>query len=70
MTFEQQQAFAAFLRRRLPYDWDSKHVPLMVLTNYASRVLGRPVSHWRGLSVVDAQLVMQAAQSGKEVGPM
>ena len=67
LTFEQQQAFAGYLRRHLPYDWTDKHLPLSTLTDYASRVLGRPVGHWRALSVEDAQRVMAAAKAGEAV---
>ncbi|MCD0155963.1 hypothetical protein [Deinococcus sp. 6GRE01] len=57
MTRDEEQAFARFLRQRLPEDG------LYTLTRYAAQVLRDPtLLHWRGLSREDAQTVMQACR--------
>lgn len=63
MTFQEEQAFADFLRCRLPYEAGRKDHGLYAFTVYARGVLGQPgLLHWRGLSREDAQLVLQACK--------
>ncbi|BDP44880.1 hypothetical protein DAETH_48490 (plasmid) [Deinococcus aetherius] len=58
MTAREQEAFAAYLRGRLPGP-----LHLFALTTYAAQVLGRPrLLHWRGLTSQEARVVMAAAK--------
>lgn len=61
LSTEQQEAFAAFLRERLPKPPGEKYHRLYTFTEYANRVLKRRLLHWRGLTVGEAQRVMAAA---------
>lgn len=64
MSYEEEQAFAAFLRCRLPYREGEKNHRLYAFTVYARRVLGQPhLLHWRGLTREDAQTVLQACKA-------
>lgn len=63
MTYDEQQAFARYLRGRLDHDWGSKHVSLSAITDYCAKVLRRRVGHWRDISREDAQTVMAAAKA-------
>ena len=61
MTPQQQDAFAAHLRARLPKPPGEKWHKLYAFTEFSARVLGRHVTHWRGLSLEDARAVMREA---------
>lgn len=64
MTYEEEQAFARFLRCRLLYEAGWKDHRLYAFTAYAAQVLGAPgLLHWRGLSREDAQQVLQACRA-------
>lgn len=63
MTFEEEQAFATFLRCRLPYEPGARDHRLYAFTAYARRVLGlRSLLHWRGLTREQAQVVLKACK--------
>lgn len=63
MTLAEEQAFASFLRCRLPYREGESDHRLYAFTTYARRVLGQPqLLHWRGLSREDAQVVLRACK--------
>ncbi len=65
MTPAQQEAFAAFMREHIPKPQGEKWHPLYFISERASRVLGRPVTHWRDLSAEDARRVMKAVKQGE-----
>lgn len=62
MTDLEQRKFAAYLRNHIPKPPGEKyHHPMTIFTEFSARTLGKPVSHWRDLSVDDARTVMKAA---------
>ncbi len=62
MTPEEQERFAAVMRAHIPKPEGAKWHPLYFITEAAQRVLGRPVMHWRDLSLKDAQKVARAVK--------
>jgi hypothetical protein len=60
-TVQQQEHFVASLCTRLPKTEGEKDLPIMALTEYASKVLNRRVLHWRGLTLNELRQVMTAA---------
>lgn len=62
MTSQQQEAFGAFLRSRLPMPQGKKYEGLYTLTEFCARVLNLPdLRHWRSLTVGQAEAAMVAA---------
>lgn len=67
MTSQQQEAFGAFLRSRLPMPQGKKYEGLYTLTEFCARALRLPgLRHWRSLTVGQAEAAMVAA--GSEYG--
>ncbi len=62
MNPEQQEKFAAHLRECLSLDPEAR---LLSFKQFAARVLGREIGHWRDLSLKDARTVMKAANRYK-----
>lgn len=57
-TQEEQAIFASELRQRLPKPAEATYHSLYAFTDYASKVLGRKVGHWRSLSKEEARTVL------------
>ncbi|MBZ9753209.1 hypothetical protein K7W42_20440 [Deinococcus sp. HMF7604] len=63
MSPQQQTEFARFVRQRLPLKEGHRELHVYALTEFSAQVLKLPgLLHWRGLSVEQAQQVMQACK--------
>jgi hypothetical protein len=63
ISLEEQALFATLLRERIPKPTGEKYHRLYTFTEYANRVLGRKLLHWRGLTVGEARRVMAAVKA-------